>query len=80
VWARPRLLRASHADKRRAVLGEEIRPVLRAGVTGSEIQAVADRLPSLADCMTFIMSRKVQISGKHFADLTDPSGARTAPQ
>jgi hypothetical protein len=44
--------RPSHADKRRAwrreLLGEEIRAVLRPGVTEEEIQAVADRLLSLA--------------------------------
>ena len=44
--------RPSHADKRRAwrreMLGEEIRAVLRPGVTVEEFQAVADRLLSLA--------------------------------
>jgi hypothetical protein len=44
--------RPSHADKRRAwrraLLGEEIRAVLRPGVTEEEIQAAADRLLSLA--------------------------------
>jgi hypothetical protein len=44
--------RPSHADKRRAwrraLLGEEIRAVLRPGVTEAEIQAAADRLLSLA--------------------------------
>jgi DDE superfamily endonuclease len=44
--------RPSHADKRRAwrreLLGEEIRATLRPGVTEEEIQAVADRLLSLA--------------------------------
>jgi hypothetical protein len=44
--------RPSHADKRRAwrreLLGEEIREVLRPGVTEEEIQAAADRLLSLA--------------------------------
>jgi hypothetical protein len=44
--------RPSHADKRRAwrraLLGEEIRAVLRPGVTESEIQATADRLLRLA--------------------------------
>jgi hypothetical protein len=44
--------RPSHADKRRAwrhaLLGEEIRAVLRPGVTEEEIQVVADRLLSLA--------------------------------
>jgi hypothetical protein len=44
--------RPSHADKRRAwrraLLGEEIRATLRPGVTEREIQAVADRLLSLA--------------------------------
>ncbi len=44
--------RPSHADKRRAwrraLLGEEIRAVLRPGVSEAEIQAVADRLLSLA--------------------------------
>jgi hypothetical protein len=44
--------RPSHADKRRAwrreLLGEEIRAVLRPGVTGPEIQAVAERLLNLA--------------------------------
>src|SRR4051794_40083672 len=44
--------RPSHADKRRAwrreLLGEEIRAVLRPGVTEGEIQAAADRLLSLA--------------------------------
>jgi hypothetical protein len=44
--------RPSHADKRRAwrraLLGEEIRAVLRTGVTEPEIQATADRLLSLA--------------------------------
>jgi hypothetical protein len=44
--------RPSHADKRRAwrraLLGKEIRAVLRPGVTDTEIQAVADRLLSLA--------------------------------
>jgi hypothetical protein len=42
----------SHADKRwawrRALLGEEIRAVLRPGVTEAEIQATAQRLLSLA--------------------------------
>jgi hypothetical protein len=46
------LRRPSHADKRRAwrreLLGEEIRAVLRPGVTEEEIQAAADRLLSLA--------------------------------
>jgi DDE superfamily endonuclease len=44
--------RPSHADKRRAwrreLLGEEIRAVLRPGVTEAEIQATAERLLSLA--------------------------------
>jgi hypothetical protein len=44
--------RPSHADKRRAwrreILGEELRAVLRPGVTEAEIQAVAERLLSLA--------------------------------
>lgn len=44
--------RPSHADKRRAwrraLLGEEIRAVLRRGVTEAEIQAAAERLLSLA--------------------------------
>src|SRR5206468_9051337 len=44
--------RPSHADKRRAcrraLLDEEIRAVLRPGVTEAEIQAAADRLLSLA--------------------------------
>ena len=47
-----RLRRPSHADKRRAwrraLLGEEIRAVLRPGVTEEEIQATAERLLSLA--------------------------------
>jgi hypothetical protein len=46
------LRRPSHADKRRAwrreMLGEEIRAVLRPGVTEKEIQATAERLLSLA--------------------------------
>ena len=44
--------RPSHADKRRAwrreLLGEEIRAVLRPGVTEEEIQTAADRLVRLA--------------------------------
>jgi hypothetical protein len=44
--------RPSHADKRRAwrreLLGEEIRAVLRPGITEAEIQATAERLLSLA--------------------------------
>ena len=44
--------RPSHADKRRAwrreILGEELRAVLRPGVTQAEIQATAERLLSLA--------------------------------
>jgi hypothetical protein len=44
--------RPSHADKRRAwrraLLGEEIRAVLRPGVTEEDIQATAERLLSLA--------------------------------
>jgi hypothetical protein len=44
--------RPSHADKRRAwrraLLGEEIRAVLRPGVTEEEIRATADRLLGLA--------------------------------
>ena len=44
--------RPSHADKRRAwrraLLGEEIRAVLRPAVTEEEIQATAERLLSLA--------------------------------
>jgi DDE superfamily endonuclease len=44
--------RPSHADKRwawrRELLGEEIRAVLRPGVTEAEIQATAERLLSLA--------------------------------
>jgi hypothetical protein len=44
--------RPSHADKRRAwrreLLREEIHAALRPGATGSEIQAAADRLLSLA--------------------------------
>ena len=43
--------RPSHADKRRAwrreMLGEEIRTVLRPGVTEEEIRATADRMLSL---------------------------------
>jgi hypothetical protein len=50
-WDSP-LRRPSHADKRRAwrreLLREEIRAVLRPGVTGEEIQATAERLLSLA--------------------------------
>lgn len=42
----------SHADKRRAwrraLLGEEIRAVLRPGITEEEIQATAEKLLSLA--------------------------------
>ena len=49
-WDTP-LRRPSHADKRRAwrraLLGEEIRAVLRPGVTEEEIQATAERLLSL---------------------------------
>lgn len=44
--------RPSHADKRRAwrreLLGEEIRAVLRPGVTEEEIAAAAERLLNLA--------------------------------
>jgi hypothetical protein len=44
--------RPSHADKRRAwrrdLLGDEIRAVLRPGVTEREIRAAAERLLSLA--------------------------------
>ena len=44
--------RPSHADKRRAwrraLLREEIRAVLRPGVTEAEIQAAAERLLRLA--------------------------------
>jgi hypothetical protein len=50
-WDAP-LRRPSHADKRRAwrreLLGEEIRQVLRPGVTEKEIQAAAERLLNLA--------------------------------
>lgn len=50
-WDTP-LRRPSHADRRRAwrreLLGEEIRAVLRPGVTEEEIQATAERLLSLA--------------------------------
>jgi hypothetical protein len=50
-WDSP-LRRPSHAEKRRAwrraLLGEEIRAVLRPGVTEEEIQATAERLLSLA--------------------------------
>jgi hypothetical protein len=50
-WDTP-LRRPSHADKRRAwrreLLGEEIRGLLRPGVTEEEIQAAAERLLSLA--------------------------------
>jgi hypothetical protein len=50
-WDSP-LRRPSHADKRRAwrraLLGEEIRAVLRPGVTEEEIQATVERLLSLA--------------------------------
>jgi hypothetical protein len=50
-WDSP-LRRPSHADKRRAwrraLLGEEIRAVLRPGVTEEEIQATAERLLELA--------------------------------
>jgi hypothetical protein len=50
-WDSP-LRRPSHADKRRAwrraLLGEEIRAVLRSGVTEEEIQATAERLLRLA--------------------------------
>ena len=50
-WDSP-LRRPSHADKRRAwhraLLGEEIRAVLRPGVTEADIQAAAHRLLSLA--------------------------------
>lgn len=44
--------RPSHADKRRAwrqeLLGNEIRAVLRAGVTEPELQATAERILNLA--------------------------------
>jgi hypothetical protein len=44
--------RPSHADKRRAwrreFLAEEVRAVLRPGVTDAEIQAAAERLLDLA--------------------------------
>jgi hypothetical protein len=47
------LRRPSHADKRRAwgreMLGEEIRAVLRPGVSEEEIQATAERLLGLAE-------------------------------
>jgi DDE superfamily endonuclease len=50
-WDSP-LRRPSHADKRRAwrreLLGEEIRAVLRPGMTEAEIQATAERLLRLA--------------------------------
>src|ERR1700733_2835809 len=50
-WDSP-FRRPSHADKRRAwrraLLGEEIREVLRPGVTEEEIQATAERLLNLA--------------------------------
>jgi hypothetical protein len=50
-WDSP-LRRPSHADKRRAwrraLLAEEIRAVLRVGMTEGEIQAAAERLLSLA--------------------------------
>jgi hypothetical protein len=50
-WDSP-LRRPSHADKRRAwrraLLAEEIRAVLRGGMTEGEIQATAERLLSLA--------------------------------
>jgi hypothetical protein len=50
-WDSP-LRRPSHADKRRAwrraLLGEEIRAVLRPGATEAEIQTIAERLLSLA--------------------------------
>ena len=50
-WDTP-LRRPSHADKRRAwrreLLGEEIRQVLRPGVTEKEMQAAAERLLNLA--------------------------------
>jgi len=50
-WDDP-LRRPSHADKRRAwrraLLAEEIRAVLRGGMTEGEIQDAAERLLSLA--------------------------------
>ena len=50
-WGDPNR-RPSHADKRgawrRELLAEEIRAVLRPGVTEEEIQVVAERLLSLA--------------------------------
>jgi DDE superfamily endonuclease len=50
-WDSP-VRRPSHADKRRAwrraLLGEEIRAILRPGVTEEEIQATAERLLGLA--------------------------------
>jgi hypothetical protein len=50
-WDTP-LRRPSHADKRRAwrraLLGEEIRTVVHTGATEAEIQAMAERLLSLA--------------------------------
>ena len=50
-WDSP-LRRPSHADKRRAwrraLLAEEIRAVLRSGMTEGEIHATAERLLSLA--------------------------------
>ena len=56
--------RPSHADKRRAwrreMLAEEIRAVLRPGVTEEEIQAVAERLLNLA-AGEWRESRKVQL-------------------
>jgi hypothetical protein len=47
-WDSP-LRRPSHAEnKRRALLGEEIRAVLRPGTTEAEVHAAAERLLSLA--------------------------------
>ena len=40
--------RPSHADKRRELLGEEIRSALRPGVSEREIHAAAERLLDLA--------------------------------
>jgi hypothetical protein len=40
--------RPSHADKRRELLGDEIRAVLRTGVTEGAIQAAAERQLNLA--------------------------------
>jgi len=69
--------RPSHADKRRAwrraLLGEEIRAVLRLGMTEGEIQATAERLLKLPDgSLQVLLQGAARIRLAQTASQTEP--------